>query len=83
MFSPYRPNGDYLLNMAVYEEKTVAKMLCELAKSEGWNLLTALKINGQAIEKPNNEVFQYVKFLKNQDNFSTWAQKDPNMKSKE
>ena len=60
MFSPYRPNGDYLLNMAIYEEKTVAKMLCELAKSEGWNLLTGLKINGQAIEKPNNEVLRQI-----------------------
>ena len=46
MFNPYRPNGDYLLNLAVYEEKTVAKMICELAKSEGWNLLTGLKIGG-------------------------------------
>lgn len=32
------------------------------------------------ISKPIGQVFQYIKFLKNQDNFSTWAQKDPNMK---
>ena len=30
--------------------------------------------------KPKAEVFNYVKFLKNQDNFSKWAQMDPNMK---
>ena len=33
-----------------------------------------------AINKPKQEVFDYVKFLKNQDNFSVWAQTDPNMK---
>jgi uncharacterized protein YndB with AHSA1/START domain len=32
------------------------------------------------INKPNQEVFDYIKYLKNQDNFSVWAQKDPNMK---
>jgi hypothetical protein len=60
LFSPYRPNGDYLLNMAIYEEKTVAKMLCELAKSEGWNFMTNLKVGGQTIEKANNEVLRQI-----------------------
>lgn|SRR5699024_5726210 len=32
------------------------------------------------INKPNAEVFDYVKHLKNQDNFSKWATMDPNMK---
>ncbi|MBI2281753.1 MAG: SRPBCC family protein [Bacteroidetes bacterium] len=32
------------------------------------------------INKPKQEVFDYVKFLKNQDNFSKWATMDPNMK---
>lgn len=32
------------------------------------------------INKPKQEVFDYVKLLKNQDNFSVWAQMDPNMK---
>lgn len=58
LFNPYRPNGDYLLNMAVYEEKTVAKILCELAKSEGWNNMSGLKIGGQTIEKASNEVLR-------------------------
>jgi hypothetical protein len=31
------------------------------------------------IAKPPAEVFNYVKYLKNQDNFSVWAQKDPAM----
>jgi hypothetical protein len=31
------------------------------------------------IEKPKQEVFDYVKYLKNQDNYSVWAKKDPSM----
>lgn len=32
------------------------------------------------INKSRNEVFDYIKFLKNQDNFSKWATMDPDMK---
>jgi hypothetical protein len=32
------------------------------------------------INKPRSEVFTYVKSLKNQDNWSVWNMKDPNMK---
>lgn len=32
------------------------------------------------IQKPKNEVFNYIKFLKNQDNYSKWATMDPEMK---
>jgi hypothetical protein len=32
------------------------------------------------IHKPKDEVFNYIKYLKNQDNFSVWAKMDPNMK---
>jgi hypothetical protein len=32
------------------------------------------------INKPNAEVFNYIKHLKNQDNYSKWAMMDPNMK---
>jgi hypothetical protein len=32
------------------------------------------------INKPKQEVFNYVKYLKNQDNYSKWVQTDPNMK---
>jgi len=32
------------------------------------------------INKPLSEVFSYLKSLKNQDNWSPWAQKDPDMK---
>lgn len=32
------------------------------------------------INKPKQEVFDYIVQLKNQNNYSVWAQKDPNMK---
>ena len=32
------------------------------------------------IDKANNEVFQYLKHIKNQDKFSKWVMTDPNMK---
>jgi len=32
------------------------------------------------INKSNSEVFNYLKYLKNQDNFSVWAKADPEMK---
>ncbi len=32
------------------------------------------------INKPKAEVFEYIKYLKNQDNYSKWAMADPNMK---
>ena len=32
------------------------------------------------INKPKQQIFDYIKYLKNQDNFSKWATMDPNMK---
>jgi len=32
------------------------------------------------INKPKQQVFDYIKYLRNQDNFSVWARMDPNMK---
>lgn len=32
------------------------------------------------IDRPNQEVFDYVKYLKNQDNYSKWNNMDPDMK---
>jgi hypothetical protein len=31
------------------------------------------------INKPSEEVFEYIKYVKNQDNFSVWNQMDPDM----
>lgn len=50
-------------------------------------LVTGLFVNGKydverevTINKPKQEVFDYIKYLKNQDNFSVWAKIDPAMK---
>ncbi len=50
-------------------------------------LIAALFINGEyavvketTINQSNATVFEYVKYLKNQDNFSVWNQMDPDMK---
>ena len=50
-------------------------------------LITALFVKKEytvekeiVINKSNPQVFSYVKFLKNQDNYSVWAKMDPNMK---
>src|SRR6478736_279635 len=32
------------------------------------------------INKPKKEVFDYIRFIKNQDHYSKWAMMDPNMK---
>ena len=32
------------------------------------------------VQKPVPEVFEYLKYLKNQDNWSPWGKRDPNMK---
>jgi hypothetical protein len=58
MFCPYRPDGNYLLDLSKYEEKIVAKMLCELCKAEGWALMTEIKLNGQEVEKLNADVIR-------------------------
>lgn len=50
-------------------------------------LIAALFVNREyavtreiTINKPKDEVFEYIKQLKNQDNFSVWATRDPKMK---
>ncbi len=51
-------------------------------------LITGFFVNGKysverevTINKPKQEVFDYVKYLKNQSNFSVWAKIDPAMKT--
>mmetsp|Transcript_10762 Transcript_10762/g.8034 ORF Transcript_10762/g.8034 Transcript_10762/m.8034 type:complete len:82 (-) Transcript_10762:192-437(-) len=36
LFNPFRPNGSYRLDLSIYEERIVCKMLLELAKNEGF-----------------------------------------------
>ena len=50
-------------------------------------LIAAIFVNGEyaveqevTINRPKAEVFDYLKYLRNQDEFSKWASMDPNMK---
>ena len=51
MFSPFRPNGTYLLDLGIYEERIVTKILCELALKEGFTNMTEMKYQGKPMEK--------------------------------
>ena len=49
-------------------------------------LITALFLKKQyaverriTVNRPKNEVFEYIKYLKNQDNYSKWSTMDPSM----
>jgi effector-binding domain-containing protein len=67
--------------------KILKKILIGLVIIIAIPFITALFINGKydvvretTINQPKDMVFEYVKYLKNQDNFSVWSQMDPNMK---
>ena len=67
--------------------KTLKKILIVLVIIIAIPLIIALFVKKDyaverevTIDKPKQEVFEYVKFVKNQDNYSVWANKDPNMK---
>ena len=51
LFCPYRPNGSYLFNLAIYEEKLVCKLILELCKTEGWANISGVKLNGKELSK--------------------------------
>ncbi|NBA88357.1 polyketide cyclase [Emticicia sp. CRIBPO] len=67
--------------------KVVKKILIGLLGIVAILLITGLFIKKDyavhreiVINKPKQEVFDYIKLLKNQDNFSVWAMTDPKMK---
>lgn len=59
LFCPHRPNGSYRLNLGLFEERQVCKMLLELSKVEGILNIQDIKINGSTVEKISND------FMKN------------------
>lgn len=67
--------------------KTVKKIAIVLAVIISIPLIAALIVKKEyqvvkdiTIQKPRSEVYDYVKYLKNQDEYSKWAAMDPNMK---
>ena len=66
--------------------KRLKKFLFFLVTLVALWLISALFINGNfevvrtvEISKSNDEVFDYIKYLKNQSEYSTWASMDPDM----
>jgi len=55
LFNPFRPNGSYRLDLSIYEEKIVCKMLFELAKIEGYPQMTNVSLDGKAQETVTKE----------------------------
>ena len=55
LFNPFRPNGSYRLDLSIYEERLVCKMLLELAKNEGLPQMTNVQMDGKPIEKVTPE----------------------------
>mgnify|MGYP003575825995 CR=1 FL=1 len=67
--------------------KTFLKVLIVILVIVAIPLIVALFVKGDyaversvLINKPVSEVFNYTKYLHNQDQYSKWAQMDPNMK---
>jgi hypothetical protein len=67
--------------------KIIKKILLLLLALIGLALIAALFIRKDMkaerevlIRQPKQDVFNYIKLLKNQDNFSKWAKMDPAMK---
>ena len=67
--------------------KTLKKILITLGILIAIPLIAALFIKKDyavereiIINKPKQEIFDYIRFLKNQDNYSKWAMMDPSMK---
>ena len=68
--------------------KTVKKILIVLAVIVAIPLVLALFVSNEytvqrsvQINKPRQDVFNYVKYLKNQNSFNVWSRMDPAMKS--
>ena len=55
LFNPYRPNGSYRLDLSIFEEKIVCKMLMELAKTEGYAQMTNVSLDGKIQEAVNKD----------------------------
>ncbi len=55
LFNTLRPNGSYRLDLAIYEERMVCKMLLELAKAEGYSQMANVFLDGKAVETVNKE----------------------------
>ena len=51
LFSPYKCTGSYRLDLSIYEERMVCKILMELAKAEGFQYMTNVILDGTPFEE--------------------------------
>jgi uncharacterized membrane protein len=61
--------------LIVFVAIIVIGLIAALFMSKDYQVEKSITIN-----KPKTEIFNYIKSLKNQDNFSKWASMDPSMK---
>ena len=54
---------------------TAIPIIAAIFLKKGYSIVREIIIN-----RPKQEVFDYIKYLKNQNEWGTWAKKDPNMK---
>ncbi len=64
-----------LISLAIFFASVALIFIIALFVKKGYSLEREI-----VIDKTSNEVFQYLKHLKNQDKFSKWVMTDPNMK---
>jgi len=49
LFNINRINGTYWLDLSIFEERIVAKVLTELAKIEGFDKIKFFRLNGKPV----------------------------------
>jgi len=50
LFNSYRPNGMYILNCSIHEEKSVLQAIVEMARKEGPKFISDVKLDGKGID---------------------------------
>lgn len=62
LFSIQWLNGTYRFDLSVYEERIVAKILIELSKVEGFEMVKNVKINGKDVPALTKEIVDKLNF---------------------
>ena len=55
LFNPHRWTGSYRLDLEIYEERQVCKILLELAKTEGLKFMTNVVLDGKTFTEIDKE----------------------------
>jgi hypothetical protein len=60
LFNTFRPNGSYRLDLSIFEERIVCKILLELAKAEGLAFMTNVSFDNKPLETITKEFIDKV-----------------------